>query len=133
MVRHSAIFSRAMLTVLLSLSGLSSHAGTLPVGTITASELVQRQRAYTAPFILDVRTPGEYASGHIKGALNVPHDELESRLDGLPKDKSAEIVVYCRSGKRAGIAEKTLVEKGYVNVRDLTGHWQGWGEPTRQP
>ena len=78
-----------------------------------------------------VRTPGEYLSGHIKGALNVPHDELERRLGEIPGDISSEIVVYCQSGRRAGIAEKILVEKGYTNIKHLIGHWQNWSARLR--
>ena len=129
---HNLIFSlRTFLAVLLLLFGISCHAETPPVGTITASELSQRLQASKAPVILDVRSPGEYASGHIKSALNVPHDQLESRLGEMPKDKSTEIVVYCQSGGRAGTAESILVKKGYTNIKDLTGHWQNWSDSAK--
>lgn len=129
---HNLIFSlRTFLAVLLLLFGISSYAETPQVGAITASELSQRLQKSKAPVILDVRSPGEYASGHIKGALNVPHDKLESRLGEMPKDKSTEIVVYCQSGGRAGTAESILVKKGYTNIKDLTGHWQNWSDSAK--
>lgn len=122
---------RILLFALLLLSGISCYAETSPVGTITAAELSQRLQESRSPVILDVRTPGEYLSGHIKGALNVPHDELERRLGEIPGDRSSEIVVYCQSGRRAGIAEKILVERGYTDIKHLTGHWQNWSAQLR--
>ncbi len=123
---------RILLLALLLLFGITGHAETPSVGTITAAELSQRLQESRAPLILDVRTPGEYLSGHIKGALNVSHDELERRLGELPADRSSEIVVYCQSGRRAAIAEKILVEKGYTNIKDLAGHWQNWNARLKQ-
>lgn len=123
---------RILLLALLLLFGITCHAETPSVGTITAAELSQRLQESRAPVILDVRTPGEYLSGHIKGALNVSHDELERRLGEIPGDKSSEIVVYCQSGRRAAIAEKILVEKGYTNIKDLAGHWQNWNARLKQ-
>jgi rhodanese-related sulfurtransferase len=75
--------------------------------------------------LLDVRTPIEYADGHIDGATNISHDELGSRLDEIDKltggDKNRPIVVYCRSGARAGQAKKVLTEAGYKRVTNLGG------------
>ena len=102
----SIFFPRTLLLVLLLLFGVSSYAETSLVGAITFSELSERLNESKAPVILDVRTPREYSSGHIKGALNIPYDELERRLGEIPGDKSSEIIVYCQSGRRAGIAEK---------------------------
>lgn len=93
---------------------------------ITGAELAQRIEAGSPPLVLDVRTREEYASGHIAGALNIPHDELASRLGELDIETSDEVVVHCKSGGRAGVAEATLREAGYTNVRDLSGHWKGW-------
>lgn len=122
---HTLSF-RTLLLVLLLLPGITVYAETPSVGVISAADLSQRLQESRAPVILDVRTPREYLSGHIRGALNVSHDELERRLGELPRDKSSEIVVYCQSGRRAAIAEKILVEKGYTNIKDLAGHWQNW-------
>lgn len=118
--------SRVLLTALLLLSGIACQAETSNIETITPAELSQRLKEPNPPIILDVRTRDEYSSGHIDTALNLPHDELERRLGEIPGNKTSEIVVYCRSGKRARIAENILVEKGYKNIKDLAGHWQGW-------
>lgn len=68
--------------------------------------------------LVDVRTPGEFKAAHIPGAVNIPLDKLEARLAELP-DKGAEIVVYCRSGRRSGIAQRLLKGRGYSKVYNL--------------
>jgi len=126
MTHYPLFFFRALLASLLLLTGLACQAETPAVGTITPVELAQRLKEPRPPVVLDVRTREEYAAGHVDTAINLPHDELERRLGEIPGDKSGEIVVYCRSGKRAKIAEQILIDSGYRNVRDLAGHWQGW-------
>lgn len=126
MTFNPLFFFRALLTALLLMPGLACHAETPGVGTITPAGLAQRLKEPNPPVILDVRTREEYAAGHIDAAVNLPYDELERRLGEIPGNKSSEIVVYCRSGKRAGVAEKILIENGYTNVKDLAGHWPGW-------
>jgi NADPH-dependent 2,4-dienoyl-CoA reductase/sulfur reductase-like enzyme/rhodanese-related sulfurtransferase len=62
------------------------------------------------PFLLDVRTPQEYADGHIPGAVNIPVDDLRSRLDELPRDRP--IAVYCQVGQRGYLATRILLQSG---------------------
>ena len=112
--------------VALSLLSLACGGPASGAGPISGPELVARIEARQAPLILDVRSPDEYAGGHIPGAVNIPYDALPERLAALPADRDAEIVVHCQSGRRAGIAEGVLLEAGYTQVRDLTGHWQAW-------
>lgn len=66
--------------------------------------------------IVDVRSKAEYASGHIKGALNIPLEIVESKADELKK--YPQVVVYCRSGNRSGQARKFLMQNGLSNVID---------------
>ena len=104
--------------------------------SITAEELAEKIQFSQAPLILDVRSKEEYAGGHIPGAINIPHAELPDRLSEIDAAKTDEIVVYCRSGYRARIAEKILIEAGYSDVRDLAGHMNAWksgGYPIEQP
>ena len=75
--------------------------------------------------LLDVRTPDEFAEGHIEGAVNLAVEELESRLNELPSDKATPIVVYCRSGRRSALAAEILVKAGYSAIYDLGGI-QNW-------
>lgn len=97
-----------------------------PESSIKASDLAARIASGTAPVILDVRTPDEFASGHISGAVNVPLNELADRLPGLELSPTQEIVVHCQRGPRAAKAETILRNSGYTNVRDLTGHMAEW-------
>lgn len=86
--------------------------------------------------ILDVRTPQEFASGHVPGAVNVPHDELAARVEAGGFDRDRPIVVYCESGGRAGRAATTLVDAGFDDVRHLEGDMRAWrtaGRPTEEP
>ena len=99
--------------------------------TIESSELASRIDDGSAPFVLDVRTRAEFAEGHIMGAVNIPHSELADRLDELDFEPSAEVVVYCRSGRRAAVAESILTEAGFSGVRDLEGHFRAWSAAER--
>jgi len=119
-----------MLIVLAAIA-LVACAQAAPVGSISADLAQQRIEAGTAPLILDVRTAEEYAEGHVPGAMNISHDELENRLSELGIELDDELIVYCKSGRRAGIAQGILGEAGYTNLRDLEGHWLGWSADGR--
>lgn len=68
--------------------------------------------------LVDVRTPGEHAAGHIDGSLNVPVQELAKRMAELG-DKTKPVVVYCASGMRSSSAAGMLRRAGFVDVHDL--------------
>ncbi len=72
------------------------------------------------PFLLDVRTPQEFASGHIPGAVNMPIDELRSRLKELPTDR--KIASYCQVGQRGYLATRILMQMGYSAVNVSGGY-----------
>lgn len=103
----------------------SVEAGS-PAGSIGAADLAGRLGTDDEPVILDVRSPEEYSAGHIPGAINVPFDVIGANLDSLDAFRDREIVVYCRSGRRAGIAEEALAEAGFTQLRDLEGHMRSW-------
>lgn len=65
--------------------------------------------------VLDVRTKAEYQSGHIRGSLNIPVDQLKNNLHRIP-DKQRPIITCCASGMRSGSAEDILKSNGYKNV-----------------
>ena len=74
--------------------------------------------------IIDVRTGGEFASGYIDGAINIPLDNISS-INGSV-DKDTVIILYCASGMRSTEAAKTLVDLGYTNVYNLDGGLINW-------
>jgi phage shock protein E len=120
----------AMAACVLLVATQACGSGSRPSETasITAEQLAALIAAGDAPFVLDVRSEAEFAAGHIPGAVNVPHTELADRLDQLPSDRGAEIVVHCQSGRRAQSAESVLAEAGFTKVLDLSGHMAGWRE-----
>ena len=96
--------------------------------------LARQQQGDSALFVLDVRTPEEFAAGHIPGAVNIPHDQVAARLMDVPKDK--DVVIYCRSGRRSAIAAEALAANGYTRLGHLEGDMQAWeakGRPVERP
>lgn len=71
---------------------------------------------------IDVRTAGEFNAGHLDGALHIPYDVIGDQITSAIPDKDAEIHVYCRTGRRSGIALKTLEGMGYTNVVNEGGY-----------
>jgi len=71
---------------------------------------------------IDVRTPEEVAKGAFDDALKIPHETILPRVTALGLDKSQPIILYCRSGNRAGIAAKALREAGFTNVTNAGGY-----------
>ncbi|MFZ0161504.1 MAG: FAD-dependent oxidoreductase [Kineosporiaceae bacterium] len=69
--------------------------------------------------LLDVRSAGEFARGHLPGALNIPHTELRERLGEVPAGRP--VLAYCASGFRSYLALRVLAQKGFDDVRSLSG------------
>jgi rhodanese-related sulfurtransferase len=113
-----------------------SHSGFENISVQEAKEMVEKGNV----FILDVRTPEEFNSSHIKGAALVPVSNafgsnlrsdrlLEARIDEVPRKK---ILVYCRTGRRSNTASTMLVNAGYSEVYNMEGgitSWIGAGYP----
>jgi len=80
--------------------------------------------------LLNVKTP---YMGEIAGTdLSIPYTQLAARAAELPKDKSAKIAVYCRSGNESAIASQTLLDLGYTNIDNLDGGMTAWTASGRQ-
>jgi rhodanese-related sulfurtransferase len=88
-----------------------------------AKELVQKKQA----LLLDVRTPEEFAGGHVEGALNIPVQVLDAKLASLPAKKDQDVVIYCHSGRRSAMAKDMLEKAGYTKVHDL-GAMTNWNK-----
>ncbi len=95
--------------------------------TMDAADLLQKlkQQPLNDLVILDVRSPEEFNNGHIPQAKNISYDEIADRLPELAPWKDKTIIVHCRSGRRAAIAEKVLIENGF-KVKHLNGDFIGW-------
>jgi rhodanese-related sulfurtransferase len=75
---------------------------------------------------LDVRDSGEYAAGHLPGAINVSRGTLEFGVWGKVPDQNAKIYVYCKTAGRSALATKTLNDLGYKNAVLMDAHFEEW-------
>lgn len=89
-----------------------------------AKTLMEKKEGY---ILLDVRTKGEYESGYIPGAINIPLSDIDEKIISSLPDKSQMILVYCRSGNRSREASDKLSKLGYSNVLEIGGinAWKG--------
>lgn len=85
----------------------------------------------TSMIILDVRTPEEYAAGHIPGSVNIPYTHLPSRVSELPGAADKDIVLYCATGVRSEMAAERMREHGYTRLLHLDGDMKAWQEQRR--
>ena len=72
--------------------------------------------------VIDVRTAEEFASGHVQGAINISHEQIAEGIKSIPGlKKNDSILLYCRSGHRAGIAKQTLENLGFQKIQNGGG------------
>jgi phage shock protein E len=96
----------------LDAAGLAAGEGAAPA---TLSE-PERRVVY-----VDVRTPGEWTEGRVQGAIHIPYTELANRLGELEAYRDADIVLYCRTGRRSGIAEQIMTQAGFERLHNGGG------------
>ena len=89
-----------------------------------AKTLMEKEEGY---ILLDVRTKGEYESGYIPGAINIPLSNIDEKIISFLPDNSQMILVYCRSGNRSREASDKLSKLGYTNILEIGGinAWKG--------
>jgi rhodanese-related sulfurtransferase len=92
------------------------------IGTLDATQLMNRKNA----IVLDVREGTEFASGHIKGARNIPLSELDARVEELKKFKEKPIIISCRTGARSSSAIRALRKHEFAQVFSLKGGLAAW-------
>lgn len=100
-------------------------------GQVTAKEVsqaeLQKHLKDTKNFVLlDVRTEDEFAQGHIPNAVNISHTTLQSKLNDLSDAKDKQVIIYCRSGRRAEVARQILEANGFTHLDHLTGDFNAW-------
>ncbi len=142
-LRRKALVLPFLILALLALVGCNSQTATSGASTGQTAQSSAPQsitpQAYQEKFgtggtkhlLIDVRTPEEFASGHIAGATNIAVDTLNQHLSEIPKDQP--VVVYCQSGRRATAAAQLLSKAGYPQIYNLGGiaDWQAAGYPVQ--
>lgn len=91
-----------------------------------------RRIADGSAFLLDVREPDEFALAHVAEAVLIPLGEITARVAEIPDDR--DVIVMCRSGRRSGEAQRSLMERGYRRIANLDGGiiaWEKAGLPIR--
>ena len=115
----------ALFILILSSSCIfSKDEGYKRISMDEAKTLMEKEEGY---ILLDVRTKGEYESGYIPGAINIPLSDIDEKIISSLPDKSQMILVYCRSGNRSREASDKLSKLGYSNVLEIGGinAWKG--------
>lgn len=94
---------------------------------ITVQELKKKMDAGEDFVLIDVREPYEHQEFNIGGTL-IPMGNLPNSLNDLAKHKDEEVILYCRSGNRSGMAQQFLIQNGFKNVLNLTGGMLSWAD-----
>lgn len=99
---------------------------------VTQGALLERiQKKDAAVIILDVRSPEEFAAGHVPGAINIPYTHLPARISSMPSPTDKDVVVYCEIGVRAEKAAASLRDNGFTRLMHLDGDMKQWREAKR--
>jgi rhodanese-related sulfurtransferase len=102
------------------------------VSPTEAATLIENNAGNMDFVILDVRTPGEYVTGHIENSFNIDFEAAAFRDDVKALDTDKTYLVYCRSGRRSAEASAAMIELGFTDVTNMTGgisEWQAAGLP----
>jgi thioredoxin 1 len=106
----------------------SQNAGYL----LSPKEFAQKTKAVPSVRIIDVRTPAEYAKGHLQGAVNIDWNGNSFEAQIMALDKSKPVFVYCHSGRRSGLAADKMRADGFKQVYEMDGgitKWEAAGLP----
>jgi rhodanese-related sulfurtransferase len=96
------------------------------IKTVSAADLKAAIDRKEKAVYLDVRDPGEYAAGHLPGAINVSRGTLEFNVWKAIPDQTAKIYVYCKTAGRSALATKTLSDLGYKNAVLMDAQFEDW-------
>jgi len=94
-------------------------------GQISAKDALEKMK--TGALVIDVRSPGEFSSGHLTKAINIPLDEIETALPKRVQDKNQVLLLHCASGMRSGMAKNKLNGMGYTNAFNLGSYGRATG------
>jgi phage shock protein E len=114
-----------LLVILTTIMACSQDMNIKTLDSKEAYQLIQNDNKLV---ILDVRTPGEFAQGHVNGALNIDFHQAGS-LDQINKmDKNATYLVYCRTKNRSGVVVQSMSQNGFKNVIQMMDGITGWNQ-----
>ncbi|MBF0430801.1 MAG: rhodanese-like domain-containing protein [Fibrobacteria bacterium] len=132
-MRPFSLYKRTIILFFLSLVFINiSCGGPADAPKLSADTLLKKIQTKDTLYLIDVRTPGEFAQGHIPGATNIPLNVLPENIDSLLVFWDKDIVLYCRTGRRASLAVPLFIQSGFKNVSLLEGDillWQRKGFP----
>jgi len=100
-------------------------------GQISAQDALKYLK--NGALVIDVRSPGEFNSGHLPTAINIPLDEIGTALPRRVKDKNQVLLLHCQSGIRSGMAKSKLKSLGYAIVFNLGSYGRAESILKRQP
>jgi phage shock protein E len=118
---------RVALTFIIAILGsvaLAEEPQSAEAPSISPAELHDKRESGEAPVVIDVRTPAEYATGHVPGAVNIPFDQVAERISEV--DAPHGVALYCMVGPRARKGESALLASGYASVFHLEGGLAAW-------
>ena len=96
------------------------------IKTVSAADVKAAIDKKEKAILLDVRDPGEFAAGHLPGAINISRGTLEFNVLGKISDQNAKIYVYCKTAGRSTLATKTLNDLGYKNAMLMDAQFEDW-------
>lgn len=122
-VETKTLFLSAALGALLAASPFAAtDVFAMDYKDITAQQAHEMMASGAKLRIIDVRSPAEFAQGHIPEAVNVPLGQIQAgKIPFIMADKNATYLLYCRSGRRSGVAAGTLAGNGWKNVYNFGG------------
>ena len=112
---------KKLLSHLLSLFGASAVKKPRAYRRVNAAQAAEMMQVAQEYIILDVRRRDEYAAGHIKGAINLPNEDIGTAEIPLLPQKDQLIFVHCQSGRRSRMAAEKLAALGYTDIVDFGG------------
>lgn len=117
------------LILLLSVGSIFAHAQTIK--KLDPQNFEKQLKESKDPILVDVRTPGEYAQGHLANAvlIDIYSDDFKSRVGKL--DKSKPVFVYCKAGSRSSSAVGVFTEMGFKEIYDLSGGITAWQKASK--
>jgi rhodanese-related sulfurtransferase len=101
----------------------------------TVADVRTRQTAGEKFVLVDVREDGEFAAGHLPGAVHIGKGVIERDIEAKVPDPATPLVLYCGGGFRSALAADAIQKMGYTNVISMDGGWSGWvkaGLPTEK-